>query len=288
MISHIFPAQELVRVWGDGKVPSLLYYDNGGKLRAAGAEVLAESVIERALDEGWTRAEWLVVDYVDAFVNSVSFVRFRWKLHLRPKHSTSSNDDLPPLPPGKSAVDVFADFIKYLFQCAKSYIQERHLTFAWSSVEDSAEYILTYPNGWEELPQQLYRQAVERAGLIPNTPEGRSRVHLLTEGEASLHFCARNLLNKTVNLATAQGITVIDAGGVTIDLSMFCMKSDPISCEEIAPAECTQPSLTASFLLIHPYLLLGRLQGSIFVTHRARTLLQSLWLIHPISMPVPS
>ena len=59
-----FPAQELVRA--DAKVPSLLYYDKSGNFRAAGAETLTESVIQTALIEKWTMAEWLVVDNVEA------------------------------------------------------------------------------------------------------------------------------------------------------------------------------------------------------------------------------
>ncbi|KAF8545913.1 hypothetical protein OG21DRAFT_1502123 [Imleria badia] len=230
-----FPGQAVVG--GDAKVPSLLYYDKTGNVRAAGAETLSESMLEAALTEEWTKAEW-------------------WKLHLRPKHLASSinpSDDLPPLPSGKSAVDVLTDFIKYLFDCAKTYIEEHHLAFTWSTIEDSIEYIFTHPNGWEGLQQQLYRRAIERAGLIPRTPEGRSRVHLLTDGEASLHFCVPFIL---VAKQADQGVVIIDAGGGTIDLSMFSMTYSPISCEEIAPAEC-------------------RLQGSIFVTRRARPLLES-------------
>ena len=56
---HRFPAQELLG--GDARVPSLLYYDQDGNLRAAGAEVLTENVMEVALTEGWTRAEWFVI-----------------------------------------------------------------------------------------------------------------------------------------------------------------------------------------------------------------------------------
>ena len=51
-----FPAQALVN--GDAKVPSLLYYDKNGNVKAVGAEVLTEHVIEAALTEEWTRAEW--------------------------------------------------------------------------------------------------------------------------------------------------------------------------------------------------------------------------------------
>ena len=53
-----FPAQALVS--GDAKVPSLLYYDGTGTVRAAGAEVLAENVLETAQTEGWSMVEWLV------------------------------------------------------------------------------------------------------------------------------------------------------------------------------------------------------------------------------------
>ena len=180
-------------------------------------------------------------------------MRSRWKLHLCPKHLASSISDynLPPLPPGKSAVDVLSDFIKYIFYCAKIYLQEHHLQFTWSTIEHSIEYIFTHPNGWEGV-EQLYSRAIECAGLIPSTPEGRSRVHMLTEGEASLHFYVSNLLNlETASQAAPQGVVIIDAGDVTIDLNMFSLTSFPISCEEIAPAECMQLSRTAGILLTH-------------------------------------
>lgn len=57
-----FPLQSTLNV--KGRVPSLLYYDKNGDVRAAGAEVLAESVVEAALTEGWTKVEWLVADDV--------------------------------------------------------------------------------------------------------------------------------------------------------------------------------------------------------------------------------
>ncbi|KAF8549070.1 hypothetical protein OG21DRAFT_1515573 [Imleria badia] len=231
-----FPGQ--AAVGGDAKVPSLLYYDRTGNIKAAGAEVLTEGVLEAALTEEWTRVEW-------------------WKLHLRPKYLASSinpGNDLPPLPPGKSAVDVLTDFIKYLLHCAKTYIQDHHFAFTWSTFEDSIEYIFTHPNGWEGVQQQLYRRAIERAGLIPHTPEGRSRVHMLTDNEAALHFCVPNLSAEIADQAL-QGVVIIDAGGGTIDLSMYSMTCNPIFCEEIAPAECL-------------------LQGSVFVTRMARALLE--------------
>jgi hypothetical protein len=89
---------------------------------------------------------------------------------------------------------------------------------------------------------------------------------------------------ETATQAAPQGVVIIDAGGGTIDLSMFSMTSTPISGEEIAPAECMQLLPAAEFLLAYLYPFLGRLQGSVFVTRRARALLQSWWLVSSIAL----
>ena len=76
---------------------------------------------------------------------------------------------------------------------------------------------------------------------------------MLTEGEASLHFCVSNLLDKeATNQSAPQGVVMIDAGDATIDLSMFSMTCDRISYEEIAPAECMYLSPTADPLHVLP------------------------------------
>ena len=166
-------------------------------------------------------------------------------------------------------------------------MQKYHPAMSWSSVENSIEYVFTHPNGWEGVQQQMYRQAIERAGLIPCTPEGRARVHMLTEGEASLHFCVANLpIGEVTDRADPQGVVIIDAGGGTLDLSMFLMELDPISCEEIAPAECMHLSSAPKFLGTHSRPFLGILQGSVFVTRRARVLLESRWLVPSVALSV--
>jgi hypothetical protein len=185
----------------------------------------------------------------------------RWKLHLRAKHLASSHikdKDIPPLPKGKSAVQVLGDFMRYLFSCARNYIIESHASGAsmWKSMENNIEFILTHPNGWEGLQQQQIRHAARIAGLIPGKRKHASRIHLLTEGEASLHFCVTHMLAldslsgklpivSTDELEEAeeaeehQGIVIIDAGGGTIDLSAYSIKlSPPREFKEIAPAEC--------------------------------------------------
>jgi hypothetical protein len=59
-----FPAQE--RVGGDSKIPTIIYYDEDGKVRAVGAEAASEAIEERAEDEGWTKAEWSVAFFSPA------------------------------------------------------------------------------------------------------------------------------------------------------------------------------------------------------------------------------
>ena len=253
LIGVRFPAQRAAR--SDTKVPSVVYYDKSGALRAAGAEVLAQDIVEAALSEGWTRAEWLVsIRYSwDSYLS----VKSRWKLHLCPgRLTTDMINDIPPLPFGKSSVDVLTDFIKYLFECCKSYIQECHPRLTWASVEDSIEYILTYPSGWDG---QIYRRAIERAGLVPSTSEGQRRVRMLTEGEAGLQSCVSQLFNaEKYRQVAPQGVVIVNAGGGIIDLSMFSMtkaSSNSMYCKEIAPAECTQLFPTAYLPLIRPYLI---------------------------------
>jgi len=57
-----FPAQ--AKTGGDCKIPSILYYDQEGSVRAVGAEALDEAFLEQAEDENFIRVEWQVpVDF---------------------------------------------------------------------------------------------------------------------------------------------------------------------------------------------------------------------------------
>jgi hypothetical protein len=62
----------------------------------------------------------------------------------------------------------------------------------WIALEGSMQFVLTHPNGWEGEQQALMRKAAIIAGLVPNSREGHERIHFVTEGEASLHFCIAN------------------------------------------------------------------------------------------------
>ncbi|EKM51025.1 uncharacterized protein PHACADRAFT_128701 [Phanerochaete carnosa HHB-10118-sp] len=227
----------------DFKIPSVLLYTQDGQVRAVGAEAKDPRMEMAIEDEDLILVEW-------------------FKLHLVPSSMESSIglkdlDVQHKLPPGKTIVEVFADFLSYMYKCARDYIMEAspNGTSLWNSVQDRIEIVLGHPNGWEGLQQEKMREAAILAGLVPDNHIGQSRVHFVSEGEASLHYCVD--MGMTKDFEDGTSAIVIDAGGGTVDLSTYCFRNmSPISVEETAPAECV-------------------LQGSTRVNVRAAELLRS-------------
>jgi len=124
---------------------------------------------------------------------------------LRPKAKSAAyvTDKILPLPKGKTAIDVFADFLHYLYKGAQKYIEETHANGVslWENLRPTNEFILTHPNGWEGAQQGMMRRAAVTAGLIPDGAAGQARLSFVTEGEASLHFCIQNgLTNEAIKV----------------------------------------------------------------------------------------
>jgi hypothetical protein len=156
-----------------------------------------------------------------------------------------------PLPPNKSIVDVYVDFLKYLFSCAKTYVEETHANGKrlWNSVKDRIDYVITHPNGWESPQRANLRCAAVGVGLAKDG----CMIQFLTEGEASLHFCIQNgigldILQVTLRefiysfgqshiTKTGRGVIIVDAGGGTIDTSAFASNAVD-GFNEISVAKC--------------------------------------------------
>ena len=51
-----FPAQEIIA--GASKVPSIIYYDEKGRVKAIGAEAIKDGILEAAIEGDWHKAEW--------------------------------------------------------------------------------------------------------------------------------------------------------------------------------------------------------------------------------------
>ncbi|KAF9047806.1 hypothetical protein BJ165DRAFT_1403442 [Panaeolus papilionaceus] len=234
-----FPAQEYIS--GASKIPTVIYYDQSGKVRAVGAEAMREGIYEIAEDQQWIKAEW-------------------FKLHLRSKVGAGRTvtNEIPPLPLNKTVNEVFADFLRYLLECASSYIQSTHANGAdlWSSVKNQIDFVLSHPNGWEGTQQSEMRKAAVLAGLIPDNVNGHSRLSFVTEGEASLHFSIQNGLPSGA-MKNGDGVVIVDAGGGTIDISSYSKSTGAgkDTFEEIAAPQC-------------------HFHGSVFVSIHARLYLE--------------
>ena len=55
-MSPSYPGQE--KVGSDAKIPSVIYYDRSGSVRAVGAEAVLDSTYEEAMEGKWSKAEW--------------------------------------------------------------------------------------------------------------------------------------------------------------------------------------------------------------------------------------
>ena len=107
------------------------------------------------------------------------------------------------LPKGKTIVDVLADFMRYLFDSTKTHFidSDPYGDHLWNTVSSNINLVLTHPNDWGGPQQRLLRTAVVKAGIVPDTPAGRSRVRFVTKGEALFSFC-------TIETTAGEGLKV--------------------------------------------------------------------------------
>ena len=180
---------------------------------------------------------------LDLFLGRPFSHQTRFKLHLRSRVGAGKQlrDEIPPLPSNKTVVEVFADFLAYLLECASSFIQETHENGEdlWVSVRNQIDFVLSHPNGWEGAQQAQMRQAAVLANLIPDTTVGHARLSFVTEGEASLHFSVQNGLPVGV-MEDGEGAVIVDAGGGTIDISSYSRNigEGTARFEEVAAPQC--------------------------------------------------
>ena len=171
------------------------------------------------------------------------------------------------LPKGKSIVDVFADFMRYLYDSTEALFKSSEPNVKWDSIP-TIELVLTHPNGWKGPQQSQLRTAAVKAGLIQDTPAEHARVHFVSEGEASFSFCATHTqvgedlkVCRTTSSQSCVFLThwqpgeqalIIDAGGGTIDISTYkILKNGPLQVEELYEPQCeSRPSMAGVLVQI--------------------------------------
>ncbi|KAG8921031.1 hypothetical protein FRC02_000483 [Tulasnella sp. 418] len=218
-----FEGQEHIQV---PKVPTVLYYDNQGQMRAAGGQTLGKGIITPAAREQWTRVEW-------------------FKLLLRPDYLAATLDRAPKpqMPRNKGLIDIIADFLRYMASLAEKHFHEAMDADGriWNEMRNkkAITYILSYSNGWNTSEHSIMRDAAIMAGLVPNTNQGRDRIMFVSEGEASLHWCMSKGIGRG-DLKVGSHFIVVDAGGGTIDISSFkTISTVPLEFEESCHLQCS-------------------------------------------------
>ena len=112
--------------------------------------------------------------------------------------------NLPPLPPGKSEIDVVADYLFKLRQAMRSQLQKT-LGEVFNREERNIRYYLTVPAIWNDAGKAATRAAAIQAGFLRD--ENDNRLTLITEPEAAALFCSKAGL---LNLKVHDAVLIVD------------------------------------------------------------------------------
>lgn len=140
--------------------------------------------------------------------------------------------NLPPLPPGKSEIDVAADYLFKLRQAVRSQLQKT-LGEVFAREERNIRYYLTVPAIWNDAGKAATRAAAVQAGFLRD--ENDNRLSLISEPESAALFCAKSGL---LNLRVGDAILIVDCGGGTVDLIAYEVEEE----QPFSVAECTAGS----------------------------------------------
>jgi hypothetical protein len=140
--------------------------------------------------------------------------------------------NLPPLPPGKSEIDVAADYLFHLRQAMRNQLQKT-LGEVFNREERNIRYYLTVPAIWNDAGKAATRAAAIQAGFLRD--ENDNRLTLITEPEAAAMFCTKTGL---LNVKIHDAVLIVDCGGGTVDLIAYEVEEE----QPFSVAECTAGS----------------------------------------------
>lgn len=180
------------------KVPTILYYDKEQNIVGWGLEFAGALAPSGYPKPGVQKIEW-------------------FKMQLMQADGTYlKNDKLPPLPSGKTPIDVTADYLIQLRKALRIQLQKILGEAVYNRHEDSIHYYLTVPAIWNDAGKAATKRAAIQAGLV--RAESDSRVTLISEPEAAAMFCSKTGL---LNLKIMDAVLVVDCGGGTVDLIAY-------------------------------------------------------------------
>ncbi|KAF8848667.1 actin-like ATPase domain-containing protein [Acephala macrosclerotiorum] len=196
------------------KIPTVLYYDQYQKVVGWGPDIADALAPTGYPKPGVQKVEW-------------------FKLQLMLSGNTYIDPiNLPPLPPGKSEIDVAADYLFKLRQAMRSQLQKT-LGEVFNREERNIRYYLTVPAIWNDAGKAATRAAAIQAGFLRD--ENDNRLTLITEPEAAALFCSKAGL---LNLKVHDAVLIVDCGGGTVDLIAYEVEEE----SPFTVSECTAGS----------------------------------------------
>ena len=153
--------------------------------------------------------------------------------------------NLPSLPPGKSAIDVAADYLFKLRGATRAHLRKT-LGEVFNREEHNIHYFLTVPAIWNDAAKAGTRAAAIQAGFLRD--ENDNRLTLITEPEAAAMYCSKTGL---LNLKVHDVVLIVDCGGGTVDLIAFEVEEEvPFTVTECTAASgdsCGSTALNRNF-----------------------------------------
>ncbi|KAK8104112.1 uncharacterized protein PG998_011145 [Apiospora kogelbergensis] len=196
------------------KIPTVLYYDQYQKVVGWGPDIADALAPTGYPKPGVQKVEW-------------------FKLQLMLSGNTYIDPiNLPPLPPGKSEIDVAADYLFKLRQAMRAALQKT-LGEVFNREERNIRYYLTVPAIWNDAGKAATRAAAIQAGFLRD--ENDNRLTLVSEPEAAALFCSKTGL---LNIKVHDAVLIVDCGGGTVDLIAYEVEDE----NPFTVAECTAGS----------------------------------------------
>jgi hypothetical protein len=196
------------------QIPTVLYYDQYQKVVGWGPDIADALAPTGYPKPGVQKVEW-------------------FKLQLMLSGNTYIDPiNLPPLPPGKSEIDVAADYLFHLRQAMRNQLQKT-LGEVFNREERNIRYYLTVPAIWNDAGKAATRAAAIQAGFLRD--DNDNRLTLITEPEAAAMFCSKTGL---LNLKIHDAVLIVDCGGGTVDLISYEVEEET----PFSVAECTAGS----------------------------------------------
>lgn len=139
-----------------------------------------------------------------------------FRLHLMLNGSSYIDTiNLPPLPPGKSEVDVASDYLFKVRQAMRIELQKR-LGEVFNRQERNIQWCFTVPVHFDDAARSAFRTAIIQAGYTRDVND--NRITLTPEPKAVALYCSKSGL---LDLKTKDAVLIVDAGGGTVDLIAY-------------------------------------------------------------------